>query len=263
MDRPMPHDCERSSTSRRLLLEIAHCRNIDLCLRSGDSSHPCYEIVRSQRVDRASDFQCPEPWNGRIETAPILFISSNPSISDIEQHPTLTWSDQGIVDYFSNRFGHGHKLWIKDGRYTLLNDDSYSGSVAFLASVRQRAAELLDRPAADVMPGVDYALAEIVRCKSRSETGVSAAAAECSSRYLRQTMEVSGAKLMACLGKTAERAMREFIGVDSKERVIGPVDVGGRPRLVAFLPHPNSRGVSTFRTFMPEALEQLRVVLTS
>jgi hypothetical protein len=38
--------------------------------------------------------------------------------------------------------------------------------------VRQRAIELLQR---DVRPGVDYALTEIVHCKSKSENGVAEA----------------------------------------------------------------------------------------
>lgn len=29
----------------------------------------------------------PKPWNGSLERSPMLFVSSNPSINELEQYP--------------------------------------------------------------------------------------------------------------------------------------------------------------------------------
>ena len=43
--------------------------------------------------------------------------------------------------------------------------------------------------------GLDYALTEVVRCKSRQERGVPEALGTCSSRYLARTLELSAARV--------------------------------------------------------------------
>jgi hypothetical protein len=71
---------------------------------------------------------------------------------------------------------------LRPGRRSVLADDP---AVRFWSAVKQRAKELL--PEESVRPGLDYALTEVVRCKSREEVGVAEAAAVCSNRYLRET----------------------------------------------------------------------------
>jgi hypothetical protein len=92
-----------------LLLEIATRPVVQCCLEQPEQSHPCAELVRSQGAVTLADFQLPEPWSGPIATAPILFVSSNPSISrsdppsDLdEEYPTwsATWPDTSVVDFF-------------------------------------------------------------------------------------------------------------------------------------------------------------------
>ena len=46
-----------------------------------------------------------DPWNGDLETAAVLFIASNPSISFDEDFPTATWEDERVVAFFADRFG--------------------------------------------------------------------------------------------------------------------------------------------------------------
>lgn len=147
-----------------LLHEIARCPVVDLCLRDRSAKHPCREIVLSQSSASLNEHQVPEPWSGHLEQAPILFLSSNPSISLAEAYPGWSWPDELIQDYFANRFGGGNTPWITQGTKSLQHDGTYSGAVAFWAAVRQRAMELLER---DVVPGTDYALTEIVHCKSQ------------------------------------------------------------------------------------------------
>lgn len=62
-----------------------------------------------------------------------------------------------------------------DGRHSaaFVRDGTHApGWVRFWAAVRARASELLGRSA---IAGFDYAISEIVHCKSDSEVGVSAA----------------------------------------------------------------------------------------
>jgi len=78
-----------------LLHEITNCPNIEKARL--DANHPCHKIVNTQPRD---NFQLPEPWNGNIVDAPILFISSNPSFDDNEYYPTTEWKKEVIEDFF-------------------------------------------------------------------------------------------------------------------------------------------------------------------
>lgn len=247
--------------SRDLLLEIARCPNIRHCLDDSLEAHPCSAIVLSQSSRSLQDHQVPEPWSGQIERAPVLFVSSNPSISERDEYPRWSASDELITEFFNRRFGGGRKLWIQDGKYALGQDDSYMRAVAFWSAIRNRAIELFQR---DIRPGLDYALTEVVHCKSRAEYGVGEALAECTARYLRRVLEFSNAKAIVSLGKRAEAALVHEFGIPGSVNLYGPVTVGRRTRLIAFLPHPNHRGVRTFsKVHTPTELDSLRAFLHS
>jgi uracil-DNA glycosylase len=123
-----------------------------------------------------------------------------------------------------------------------------------------RARELI--PGRDVRPGIDYALTEAVRCKSRGEHGVEEALETCSDRYLRRTLELSGAEVVVVLGRIAARAVQRHLGV-SRDRVVHEgVLVGRRPRAIVFLPHPNARTARSLdANVRAEQLERLRVIV--
>ena len=81
-----------------IILEIAKCCEVEKAKLN--DSHSCNKIVMSQN----DSFQLPEPWNGHLDNAEILFISSNPSIDPNENYPTASWKDEDIVSFFENRF---------------------------------------------------------------------------------------------------------------------------------------------------------------
>ena len=166
-----------------LLLEIARCPEAAHCFTHPTADHPCQKIIQVQGAGSLAELQVPEPWSGELEHALILFLSSNPSISTAEVYPRWKWPDEEIADFFGGRFGGGRRQWIKDGTKSLRPDGSYGKATAFWAAVRQRAMELWQ---GDVRPGVDYALTEIVHCKSKSEIGVAEARKRCVPRYLRR-----------------------------------------------------------------------------
>jgi hypothetical protein len=242
--------------SNQLLLEIARCPIVEAHFES-QQNHPCREIVESQLVKSLSGFQLPEPWNGQIELAPILFLSSNPSIDPKENYPVWQTSDDIVEDFFSNRFNGLLDRWIRNGKYVLRTDGSYSKAVNFLSAVRKRAEELLQR---DVIPGVDYALSEIVHCKSRQEIGVQSAMKFCSERYLKRIMSISGSIIIVILGDKAKEIFQEIFTFpeSSFNNAVG-INIMGKERYICFLPHPNARKKRTFKAIVStDILSQLR-----
>ena len=154
-----------------LLHEITRCPLIQVWFTSPQSPNPCAKVIAFQHLihpESLDQHQVPEPWSGNIQQAPILFLSSNPSIDGKEEYPLWSCPDQRIDDFFVNRFGGGRKQWIEDGIRSLRRDGSRV-RVHYWIEVRQRARELLER---DVLPGSDYALTEVVHCKSLNEAGV-------------------------------------------------------------------------------------------
>ena len=235
--------------SENLLIEVARCPVVQSCLGGRDDRHPCAAIVASQGSTSSAEHQVPEPWSGEIDKSPLLFISSNPSISDRDVFPTGDWPDECIVDFFTHRFGGGQRQWIKSGTKGLLRDGAYGRSTMFWAGIRQRAIELLQR---DVVPGVDYALTEVVHCKSRSERGVAEASATCAARYLRRVVGATYAPIVIVLGARARQSVTSEFGIPSDAAIYGPTEIAGKPRIVAFLPHPNARAPRTFEACLAD-----------
>ena len=225
-----------------LLLEIARCPNVRL---GRCHEGPCSAIVSTQTGAAESEHQVPEPWSGSL-SAPILFISSNPSIStpcvngDVEAYPTVSAGDDELVAFFNGRFGD-HGAPVIDGRRHRLagSEVRYATQpTRFWTSVRARAKDLLGR---EPVPGVDYALTEVVHCKSTGETGVANASPACIGKYLERVLDLSEAKVLVVLGAHAERAVRDHLRLGAPDRYYAPS--GSRTFHVCFLPHPNARGV--------------------
>ncbi|WP_263375720.1 uracil-DNA glycosylase family protein [Granulicella aggregans] len=227
------------SELQQLLGEISHCPVVrEIRLGNSTSSCACRQIVS---VQTGADFQVPEPWSGQIDIAPLLFISSNPSIDEHEDYPYASWEFSKTADFFSNRFALASG-WVKDGLYPRQIDGSWSKDwVRFWASARGRSREILQRK---IEPGIDFALTEVVHCKSRREYGVSEARDECANRYLQRVISVSAAKLLIVYGKQAEGVVRRHFGpaMTALGHGLSLILIGDRPRMLVFLPHPNERG---------------------
>lgn len=144
--------------------------------------------------------------------------------------------------------------------YTLQQNGSYSKSVPFWREVRGRAAELYQRE--NVKPGLDYALTEVVHCKSRNNVGVASAVDECANLYLDRVLSSSAAKIVVTLGAVAARIMGEKYRIDSDSRVHGPINIGGRDRFVVFLAQPGSNQARKFATCVStDELAKLRAAM--
>ncbi len=90
---------------------------VAVCLSAESPDHPCSTLALSQWVGRSVEerraywprfHQLPEPWVGRLATAPILFVASNPGLGgSIPADPATTerkphfvtdeWADEKII----------------------------------------------------------------------------------------------------------------------------------------------------------------------
>ena len=211
---------------RQLASAITRCPEIPRARMSG--GHPCAKIVGLQREDA---FQSPEPWRGHIETAPILFVSSNPSIGGEFTFPPSDWSDERVASYYLGCFDHHVK-----GQYQF-HGRNYT-KVQFWREVRARASELLGRRA---VQGEDFAITEVVHCKSTREQGVKEARELCVQRWMEPVIERCAAKVIVVLGQPAKRVCSACWNLDGTRRVHFDVSTPGKDRTVVFLPHPNAR----------------------
>ena len=211
---------ERTET---LLLAITQCPAIEEAW--ADRSHACSAIVRLQERD---DYQVPEPWTGHIESAPILFIGSNPSINLEERFPRPSWNAADTVSYFRRRFDP-EADWVSP-------EDN---GVRYWSGVRSRAREIMGREA---VPGIDFAMTEVVHCKSKGETGVADALQVCTTRWLHRVISHSPARVIVLLGRHARRCASLWNIDAANYGVHFGISVAGRPRAVVILPHPSAWG---------------------
>lgn len=236
-----------------LLLEIARCSALAHAER-GDG--PCASVAAVQVNAGTCGRQVPEPWSGSLE-ASILFISTNPSIDDrpgdwAEDYPTASSSDEDLLRFFNERFD-GERPPVKSGRYGRLKNGEYGRATPFWSSVRMRAKELLGR---EPLPGHDYALTEIVHCKSRSEMGVAEATDACVRRYLERILDLSEARVLVVLGSHAGKVLREHFQLEHEADHYPPSP--SHSCHVCFLPHPNARGVK--KSFDRAVIDSVRPV---
>lgn len=238
-----------NSKTSKLLLDIARCPNVKLCLKHPNTSHPCSKIVSSQNTT-LNDFHLPEPWNGDIQNAPILFISSNPSINAEEIYPLWSWSDVQVIDNFSNRFDEN---WVKvenNRYYPKLVDGTYAKANTYWGKVRNHAKKILQRK---VIAGKDFAITEVVHCKSVGEIGVKDAVFECS-MYISSILDIARAKIMVVVGKKAEVMVKNYLGLpENKNRFINAVG-----RYWVFVDHSYTPYVLIEKALSPFELNQIR-----
>lgn len=225
---------------RDLLLTIARCPIDPPVPEDGGFCRP---IIT--QPEQTPAFQLAEPWSGRLDSAPLLFISSNPSINpdeDAPRHPG-DWPDDRIADFFQHRFDSVRR-WVDDRRRPRLTTGGYAPrAVPFWGSCVARAAEALDRPGKNIRPGIDFALTEVVHCKSKKEKGVEKALGPCVRRHLEPVLALAVAPVVIVFGKVAGPAIRNALTeVADGPAALCDAVLGGRRRLVAFLPHPNAHG---------------------
>ena len=235
-----------SNTARDLIGSITRCPEVAAVWNNLDGQHPCRDVVRSQNAaGPGTGFQVPEPWAGHIDRAPLLFVSSNPSISRLEPYPEwdAAWDEGQTAQFFTGRFGPG-PTQVKDGVYYPLKEPGPGSSghsakpVAYWNACKRNAEWLYGRP---VTPGADYAMTEVVHCKSRGELGVKAARDHCAQQWFDAVLQFSPAAVIVVLGGHARYSVQRFTFTTLAYWRPVRAELGGRSRLVMLAQHPNSR----------------------
>jgi len=266
--------------ARRLAIEIARCTNIDLA--SGNLSHPCNTVVSIQPIK--SKRQLPEPWYGNIFECKILFISSNPAIDDTkdeeaEVFPTADWENERIGDWVINRvqvnsMGSGVSFGIPnvpdflwkcgDGKFRGQGNNRNSPQKTW-SGIHSRAVEILGD---DASPAENYALTEVVHCKSKMAEGVAESAIECSTKWMNRIVALStSVKVVVLVGAHVrdKYALEKFqVSSDFGRKSIelgSPQllknnsfvsDLLGERLLFIYLPHPTSMTTKSFNKLYGE-----------
>jgi hypothetical protein len=255
-------NCSKMSSGplRGLFNSIARCPKVRE-IYDGGGGGGCGRIVRYQISERAAvryeDFQVPEPWVGQIDVAPILFISSNPSIGD-DDHSCFDTSEEIIWESHHLAYGGGTRPYIIDGIYPTDRDGNRLQAQKYWSWVRGRVAELIPQRA--LRDGIDYALTEVVHCKSSGQYGVKEAAPVCADLYLPKVLSVAAARLVVAVGVIAQH---KIFGLAVPPTHPIEMEMGGRTRTIVALPHPNSNKKKTFAgRYTPEDVDRLRAVIT-
>ena len=254
-----------------LLLAITRCP--ELGKARADSRHPCRRVVCAQGPD---DYHVPEPWQGHIETAPLLFVSINPGYGDNQIFPLPSWGAVDTIDFFERRFdpdaewvrygaGRVHlRIYAANGKPT---DDSgnfiYNDKlVPFWRAINDHAEAILGQ---DPVVGQDYALTMAVHCKSAEAKESKPAMRLCPQRWLPSIMELSPAKIVVLIGAPTRDKCSQMWKLAKRQSVQFGVQVGGRERAIVILPHPNSKRYGTLVGIRDhvngEELERLRAVV--
>lgn len=175
-----------------------------------------YQINNKEELGIKS-MQLPEPWNGHLSKAKIMFISSNPSI-DYEDFPTKKWDDKDIVDFFDNRF----KIPLEDKDVSCF----WKSIAKYVTWIFPEASTL------SVLEILDnYVVStELVHCKSRSEKGVTKCAKE-ECIFMDDIIKEFNGDMIILLGSTVKKYYDSELYSINKENV-----------KIAYLPHPNARG---------------------
>jgi uracil-DNA glycosylase len=113
-----------------------------------------------------------------------------------------------------------------------------------------------------VSPGTDYALTEIVHCKSHAEIGVEQSQEQCVKAYLLRVLELARAKVIVVLGARARQVIQSQFNISTENSISDSIEIGDRERFFAFLPHPNARSYRSFtKCLQGDELEKLRAFL--
>ena len=262
--------------------EISNCSKRKGAL--SDLKSPCNKVVCNQLEVEPNfeNFHRPEPWIGRLSSARVLFISSNPGLSidqgpEREIFPIENWSVEDSAEFFVERFNQKHDPIYAtykhptepnfltrsfDGEYRSGGKSSKTPQRTW-SGIHKLATELLDE---DCSPDADYALTEIVHCKSLMAAGVTEASGTCATQWMPKILETSPAKVLILLGAKvrdnfaipflnapadfAKTNGSSYSSMSQKERALRDIFVTtyqGNARLVLFNWHPTSmetRGLS-------------------
>lgn len=259
-----------------------------------NSSSECSKLVSSQQLNNnIANFHLPEPWNGDIENAEIVFLGPNPGYDSDEFFPTPTSNYWNFVpnripssvmeDFFENRFSPHNRAGINNP-YVRIEDNNtkyrtlrantieypkraYTGYWKYIYEIADY--EIFQKSGKHPTPGVEYCVTEVARCKSTSTNGVNInkCVARCAKKYLLKTLSLAtNMKLLVVVGGLARDVVYNLLDgqickpdMNSCQSFAQVTLPEGQKVDIVFIPHNNARGVnrgtlSKYKTFHPKGL---------
>ena len=246
-----------------------------------------FDGLRNEQVRFSKEtFHMPEPWNGNLSKAEILFVSSNPSFDINETTPELARKENKEVlpkiisdpdkddpetkraldeaeNFFENRFSHKeykNKTWtsiLKHASYLL--EKTSPEKTSSIEPIENITKDQKDKIASSI------ALTEVVHCKSEGEKGVQEALETCYNKHTRAVIELflkspSGkSKTVVLLGNHARNAFHQALEIKSDKAIpknqleqsaldeFGEISHNTRFSFIC-IPHPNAQRWNSWKT---------------
>ena len=199
-----------SKQTKQAIIDIAKCKEIGNGV--SDTNHSCNSLLNGQVDDSGNQslgnmFHLPEPFNGDIETANILFIAANPNYDSNELYPKDNWLDDDIINFFVNRKINKSTLYWREileiSKY--IYEQKYK-SMATKEIVSRINKLLEDKNLFATLSDLHITLTEVVHCKSHSFSIVSTSACnKCVSNHLNNVLSLFKGKYIIIIGKDAQR----------------------------------------------------------
>lgn len=226
---------------------------IDCGLTQFEKPETCAKVLTSQSAVSKDDFHVPEPWNGDICSAKLLFVSINPGFSPGELYPRFgnhiwrsgpIFNNSKVEDFFERRFdltnqyvtyrngGHAFKIRLEDNRLKSVR--------GFWTYVFNMAKVLI--PNAD--PLRDFAITELVHCKSSDISFIEPQCYKlCMGRYLSKIFSIaSNVQYVIFIGGSVRNHVCDYYGFSSpvKQQWYKTTKLNGRDTSVVFVDHNNA-----------------------
>lgn len=212
-------------TKEELIIQIAKCEEIESARQ--EKNHPCHSMVANAQTDKngriltKEEFHLPEPFNGDIEKADILFVGINPNYNDEECYPKGNWNDKDVRGFFLNR------IINKKTRY-------WNHILEITKQIKKKSKQtrknincinIIDTMQANKMINVACSdlcicVTEIVHCKSHSQNDVSIECEKyCVDKWLKQILKLFKGKYVVLIGARAKSHLSSFT---DKKIIIAP-----------------------------------------
>lgn len=232
------------------------CQIIQCGISAQANDAECHSIWDAQGCSSLGDFQVPEPWNGDIANAKLLFLSINPGYVPNEFYPrkgNLWWIDENgdwainkVDDFFTNRFSSTHKYVLNESgrRFRIkMEDDSYKTlRRSFWGEIHKIATLILNND--DVQIGKDYALTELVHCKTKRESDIEERCySHCLTLWLGRVLNVAKkVERIVVIGRNPRTLIGQFV----QPKIVSPKCYewyersipGGKKFIWLFIDHP-------------------------
>lgn len=221
-----------------------------------NSNSVCNALYNSQQCASIADFQIPEPWNGDIENVPILFVGLNPGFLDVELYPKLGnpywlqanggFDEAKVEDFFEHRFNSRHQ-YVKYPNRTKIAPEEYKRlrGRTFWGYVKSIADKILNR---ESNPGVDFAITEIVHCKSKDISCIhSKCYDKCFDQHFNNILSIAqNLQYIVVLGSPTRDRMSKYFGISPvvKYKWYYNVKLNDKTINIIFIDHNAARGAS-------------------